>query len=92
MKCCTQQYARDTWQVYCRLWLHCKTHLDEMLYTEEVSASHGYKEWGVAPLVLQVDARACLQQKGDAAQVAYMKHVECLYSMRGLCNQGQSIV
>jgi len=38
-----------------------------MLYTEEVSTSDSYKEWGVAPLVLQVDAGACLQQNGHAA-------------------------
>ena len=45
-----------------------------MLYTEEMSTGHGYKEWGVAPLVLQVDAGACLQQNGDAAQIACVEH------------------
>jgi hypothetical protein len=62
------------------LWRCSSTHLDEMLYTEEVSASHGYKEWGMAPLVLQVDAGACLQQNGDAAQIACMEHQDCVYT------------
>lgn len=31
---------------------------------------------------LQVDARACLQQNGDAAQVACIEHKACLNSMR----------
>ncbi len=72
------------------MWLHCSIHLDEVLYTEEVTASHSYKEWGVTPLVLQVDAGACLQQNGDAAQVACVERKESLYNTRGLCNQART--
>jgi len=39
---------------------------------------------------LQVDAGACLQQNGDAAQVACMEHKECLYNTRRLCNQAHT--
>ena len=52
--------------------IQCNGYLDQVLYTEEVAASDSHKQGGVAPLVLQVDAGSCLQEKGEAPQVPCM--------------------